>query len=322
MLTYLPPIKLLLVLSAVVPTFIRQVHAQQSPSVMMPFSFSTPAAALFLTLLVSDVANSNKGRSLVQALPDFEVVDDGFCRDVNGNSYDNIGFTNGRFGAVVTSKDDCARLCVPCACEVTNKQFRGFVYIPTPTLQFSCYCVFDDDGVAFTANECKNIDAGKVSLESATFYFLGGAGDGEIDGTNGDTSVECSKTVTTFSTEDCPSDVPSESPSDAPIIAPSESPSDAPLESPSDAPLESPSDAPSIAPSEYPSDTPSESASPTAKAKARKKSRGPKAPKAPKASSLQVQAMKSGGSPSFSPLTIVGVCGTFAVITFMLVDLI
>ena len=80
------------------------------------------------------------------------------------------------------------------------------------------------------------------------------------------------------------------------------------------------SDCPSDAPSESPSDAPSKSASPTAKAS--KRPRGTKVSKTPKASTLQAQAMKSGGSPSFSSLTIVGVCGMFAVITFMFIDLI
>ena len=73
-------------------------------------------------------------------------------------------------------------------------------------------------------------------------------------------------------------------------------------------------DAPSIAPSESPGT-----------AKASKRPRGPKASKMPKASSiLQVQQMTSGGDPSFSSLSVVGVCGTFAVIiiTFMFIDLI
>ena len=262
---------------------------------MLPFSFSTPAAAaaLFLTLLVSDVANSNnnKGRIFVQALPEFTNIGVGWCLDVSGNYYDNIGFQNGRFGAEISSKADCERLCVRCACEVSvsnaNKQFHGFHYRPA---SFLCFCLFDEDGGTFTGNGCKNMDAGKDRLESPYLYFLGGDGTGEIDGTDGEeaTAGQCSKTVTTFSTEDCPSDAPSESPSDAPSIVPSES------------------------------------TSPTSKASKRPKAKGPKASKTPKASSinLQTQEMKSGGSPSFSPLSAVGFCGTFAVIMFMFIDLI
>ena len=326
--TSLPPMKLLLVLAAF-PTFVRQVHAQQSPFVMPPFSLSTPAAAaLFLTLLVSDVAAT---------LPDFEVVGNGACLDGSSprNRYDYILFLNG-YGAVVTSKDDCARLCVPCACEVTNRQFRGFGYVPTLASandEPACACFFDDDPSAFTGSECQNMNAGKCNPESRfrNGYVSYRSGTGVIDSSSSDTDAECLRTVTTFSTEDCPiikEDCPSEVPSESPVIAPSESPSESPViapsESPSDAPViapsESPSDAPVIAPSESPSDTPSKSASPTAKAS--KHPKGPKSSKMPKASSLQTQAMKSGGAPSFSPLCAVGVCGTFAVIMFMFIDLI
>ena len=257
--------KLLLVLLAAVPTAV--VHALQSPFVMMPFSFSTPAAAaLFLTLLVSDIANSNKGRILVQALPDFEEVGNGACEDDQNRFYDMISFQDGSGGAVVESKDDCERLCVSCACEVsvsnTNRVFRGFDYsVPPPGVGPSyCTCYFDDDPSAdFTKNECKNMNAGKDSLESAFTYYSGFRGSGPIGGANADGNPyrECSK-VTTSSA-----------------------------------------------------------------AKASKRPRGTKGCKTPKtSSSLQVQQMKSGASPSLSSLTAVGVCGTFAVITFMFIDLI
>eukprot|EP00986_Skeletonema_menzelii_P018804 scaffold26722_cov200-Skeletonema_menzelii.AAC.1 len=296
---------LLLVLASAFPTFVRQVHAQQSPFVMPPFSFSTPAAvALFLTLLVSDVANSNTGRILVQAVPDFRFVGNGACQDgSSSNYYDYIGFVHGLNGVVVTSKDDCERLCVTCACEVsvrnTNRQFRGFAHTPNDQVP-GCFCYFDDDPSNFS-NECENIDAGKGFSESPFVYVSNRAGNDAIVTSNNESS-DCWATVTIFDTsDDCPSDAPSESPSDAPS--------------------ESPSDAPVIAPSESPSDTPSKSASPTAKAS--KHPKGPKSSKMPKSSSsLQTQAMKSGGSPSFSPLSIVGVCGMFAVITFIFVDLI
>ena len=303
--------KLLLLVLSAVPAFVRQVHAQLSPFVMMPCSFSTPAAALFLTLLVSDVAAT---------LPDFEVVGTGACEDDQNRFYDYFLFQNGS-GAVVTSKDDCARLCVPCACEVsvsnTNRQFRGFVYVPTALGQPACACYFDDDPSAdFTGSECQNMNAGKCNPESQSAHVSDRSGTGVIDSSFTSATSECSRTVTTFSTEDCPiikEDCPSEVPSESPVISPSESPSDAPVISPSESP--------SGAPSESPSDAPSKSASPTAKAS--KHPKGPKSSKMPKSSSsLQTQEMKSGGSPSFSPLSIVGVCGMFAVITFIFVDLI
>ncbi len=64
--------------------------------------------------------------------------------------------------------------------------------------------------------------------------------------------------------------------------------------------------------------------SPTAKASKSKSPKAPKTSKTSNVSSFQTREMRSGGSPSlssFSPLIIVGICGTLAVISFTCVDL-
>ena len=281
------------------------VHAQ-SPFVL----FSSSIAPVLLVLSVSAVANSNSGQLLVQALPEFEKVvvrgkSTGACQDALSRNYDYIEFEGGKKGSEVSSTDDCERLCVACACEVsvsnTNRVFRGFTYQPTDL----CFCYFDaDQSAPFAKNECQNMNAGKNSLESPDRYKSGRDGSGPIEERVG-TGGECWKTKEVFSTSQCPSDAPSESPSVSKAPSLSGSPSISPSES--------------ARPST--SASPSSSSSPTT-AKSGKTPKRSKSSKTSKASTLQIQEMKSGGSPSLSSLAAAGVCGTFAVIAFMLVDLI
>ena len=195
----------------------------------------------------------------MQAVPNFEVVGDGACRDAGGSEYDTIAFLNGQFGAEISSKDDCVRLCVSCACEVmvsnNNRQFRGFVYVPSSS---ACACYFDDD-TNFDSTECQNMDAGKGFLESRLGFQSWHGGSGPIGGSTGDPDAECLRPVVRpFSTSECSSDTPSGSmPSDEPSSEPSSQPSSEPSSMPSDEPSSEPSSQPSSEPSSMPSDEPS-----------------------------------------------------------------
>ena len=250
----------------------------------------------------STTITSNMQVANVLAPAGYQVVGaagDGICQDESSEDYPFVQY------AGIGTADGCATKCNECVAG-DFPTFVGMYYIPS---QAVCGCLVSQTG---------SLDFSQLS---GTCYPDGGSsandlGTGPVART-GPFPFEgvvctcyCREGQCPVDGTDVPSIAPSESPSDAPSIALSESPSDAP----SIALSESPSDAPSIALSESPGT-----------AKASKRPKGPKAPKMPKASSsLQVQQMKSGGDPSFSSLSVVGVCGTFAVviITFMFIDLI
>ena len=120
-----------------------------------------------------------------------------------------------------------------------------------------------------------------------------------------------------------PSVHPTARPSVHPTVSPSWSPSASPTARPSVHPTATPPVHPTTTPSVHPTSTPSMHPTATPSAPNAKASKLPKAKSEKK--QLQVQEMKSGGAPSFysfSPLTLVGVCGSFAAITFLFVDLI
>ena len=273
--TALRLMRLFLVLLAVVLSFAqaqRQVCAQKSP----PFlRFSTSA----LALLFMSIANS--GQILVQAQPpDFQLVGNGACRDCSGTGsngeYDKIDFRHGTSGATITSADDCVRLCVACAVEVSsgnpNREFRGFVFVDGVSTGYECACYFDDDTVDFT-NECQNIVTTCSGVAESPFrYTSNRAGTGEMCTSSSNTASECFKLTAPFVASDhaptgCPSmipstspsssEVPSDVPSDFPSTSPSLNPSSKPSETPSSMPSESPSSNPSSMPSESPSSDPS-----------------------------------------------------------------
>ena len=104
--------RLLVLVLAVVPSFVQQqVHAAAA-QIQSPFArFSTLPA--LLALLVSDVANS--GQFFVQAqFEGYEWVGEGICQDNQNNRYDYIGFKDELGGAVITWTGDCVRLCEAC----------------------------------------------------------------------------------------------------------------------------------------------------------------------------------------------------------------
>eukprot|EP00984_Skeletonema_dohrnii_P014791 scaffold6287_cov78-Skeletonema_dohrnii-CCMP3373.AAC.1 len=174
--------RLLLVLAVVLSFAQRQVHAQPP---LLRFSTPTPALALIL----ASVANS--GQTLVQAQPlEFEVIGYGACQDCGTVDYDAIRFQNGS-GASITSEDDCVRLCVACHFEVSssnpNREFRGYVWAPSPYL--FCACYFDDDPAVDFTNECQNMRTTCGAVESPNAYRTDRSGNGVMCGSTGDDSA-------------------------------------------------------------------------------------------------------------------------------------
>ena len=260
----------------------------------------------------STTITSNMQVANVPAPAGYEVVGnvgDGTCQDGNQPITRNYPYVtySGVSGDSVSDVDECATKCNECV--AVDFPLVGMSHNPNYARGY-CDCYVSQTG---SLNFSKFSNSGPCF---SAFTEDGNSGTGPIAGT-----FPFADGTTCYCREgQCPGDT------DAPSIAPSESPIARPSDIPSVAPsIPAPSDIPSVSPSTpAPSDIPSAAPSSSSISKASKRPKGPKASKMPKASSsLQVQQMKSGG-PSFSSLSVAGVCGTFAVviITFMFIDLI
>ncbi len=158
--------------------------------------FPALASYVLLLLLLTALPQLSDAQSDEQPL-EFQSVGDGYCMDCSGAGggsaldYDSVGFKHGTNSATITSVDDCKRLCTACSVEVSsvnlNRVLRGFEYEGD-----YCYCLFEDDTVDITVNECKNIG---TAGESRVSYYSGGGGTGEMCTPDGCPGVECFKLI-------------------------------------------------------------------------------------------------------------------------------
>ena len=130
-----PVLMRLLLVLAVVPSFVQQqVHAQTTAFIVR---FST---SIFLGLLVSDLATWPMLGAQAQPL-EFRVISGGICQDGQDRRYDYIAYSS----SFIQSADECATLCVPCASEVSssnpNRQFRGFVFVTCDKSESTSMCL-------------------------------------------------------------------------------------------------------------------------------------------------------------------------------------